>query len=78
MVVSSSFKMAKPLASDEAQEEQQEKRSPWMLKEKDEFTNDIKEYWLRKRKALVSVLRGYGEWRCASVQAGDRHLGISA
>ena len=64
-----------PLASEEAQEEQQEKRSPWMLKEKDEFTNDMKEYRLRKRKALLSVLE---DMENGGVHLSRRVIGIWA
>jgi hypothetical protein len=52
-----------PLASEESQEA---KRSPWALKEKDEFTSDIEEYRLRKRKALLSVLK--------DMNSGGAHL----
>ncbi|MBA2394395.1 MAG: hypothetical protein H0V70_16830, partial [Ktedonobacteraceae bacterium] len=64
-----------PLESEDDQEEVQEKRSPWMLKEKDEFTNDIQEYRLRKRKALLSVLK---DMESGGVYLSRRVIGIWA
>jgi hypothetical protein len=64
-----------PLASEEVPVVQEEKRSPWMLKEKDGFTNDIGEYRLRKRKALLSVLE---DMESGSVYLSRRVIGIWA
>jgi hypothetical protein len=64
-----------PLASEGVQETQEEKRSPWMLKEKDEFTNDLEEYRLRKRRALLSVLK---DMESGNVHLSRRVIGIWA
>jgi hypothetical protein len=47
-------------------QEEEKKGSRWMLKEKEGFTNDIEEYRLRKRKALLSALK--------DLQGGNIHL----
>ncbi|GCE28147.1 hypothetical protein KDA_36310 [Dictyobacter alpinus] len=55
-----------PLGQDEEESEEVEEvpvRSPWHLVERYEFTNDIKEYKKRKRKALLDVLEDVRENR---------------
>jgi hypothetical protein len=63
----------KPLASEEDQEEQEVPRSPWMLKEKEGFTNDIEEYRLRKRKALLSAIK---DLQSGKIRVSRRVIGI--
>lgn len=72
VAVASEEDNGKPLASEEVQEE---KRSPWMLREKDAFTRDIEEYRHRKRKTLVSVLE---DMESGSVHLSRRVIGIWA
>ena len=47
-------------------EEEPVKRSPWMIVECEEFTDDIKEYRRRRRKALLEVL--------VAIREGQQHL----
>jgi hypothetical protein len=62
-----------PLGSDQVQEEPQEARSPWILKEKEGFTNDIEEYRLRKRKALLSAIK---DLHSGTIRVSRRVIGI--
>jgi hypothetical protein len=62
-----------PFASEEVQREQEGSRSPWMLKEKEGFTNDIEEYRLRKRKALLSAIK---DLHSGTIHASRRVIGI--
>jgi hypothetical protein len=47
-------------------EEEPVKRSPWMMVECEEFTDDIKEYRRRRRKALLEAL--------VAIREGQQHL----
>jgi hypothetical protein len=47
-------------------EEEPVKRSSWMMVECEEFTDDIKEYRRRRRKALLEAL--------VAIREGQQHL----